>query len=708
MSTAPAVPSASSRRLERVVPVLIALLALAIRLHRIDWGLPSVYEEAVPLKKAWDMWGFGPMGEFSLNPHWFQYPSLMIDLQWLGSAFTSLLLRVTGAARSANDLNVIWLTDPTPFYAVGRGITALFGAATVLPTWAFARRVSGPVAAAAAALCVALHPGLVAKSQVIEVDVPLVFFMAFVLVRALAHAGGASRRDWIVTGALAGLATSAKYPGLVLVLPIALAAWWAASASRPRAARASAPAAAPRAAKARGRERAPSPRPAAAPSALPAWIASVATAGVALAAAFVLTSPYMLLDPKEAQRDLAIGRQLMTLGHFGVEAGAAYATYAKNWFTSFLGLPLGVASLTGLAWFAAVRRERWALLLASLAVPFLLVVGSWQMKADRYLLPMVPVAAILGAAAFDAIGAALAPRARALAHAVPALGALACVAPLALMLPAHWRTLGTDTRDLARQWIERNLPAHALVVSEMYGPELLAPIKLLAADGDVMAQVAKRSGARPVYAVQTMPMFVVGPERAVKYYALPRLALADAFVVTGSIRERYRGEPARYAHQIAFYDSLEARWPKAAHFEPNGGPGPAIDVYRNPDASAPFGARPEVLPADSAIATTDPLTGAEAFWYVNMGLNHELAGHDASAEACYRFALRFGRTEPVEFQRAALLLANLHDEQGRREEALRVLDRCARIAPSRGIAETLQRGRERLARGLPVSVKVRP
>jgi tetratricopeptide (TPR) repeat protein len=247
------------------------------------------------------------------------------------------------------------------------------------------------------------------------------------------------------------------------------------------------------------------------------------------------------------------------------------------------------------------------------------------------------------------------------------------------------------------------------LIADQLGPDeaFRDTVQLMGLD-PATARVAKRSGARPVYAVQTMPMFVVGPERAVKYYALPRLALADAFVVTSSIRERYRGEPTRYAHQVAFYDSLEARWPKAAHFEPNGGPGPAIDVYRNPDASAPFGERPEVLPADSAIATSDPLTGAEAFWYVNMGLNHELAGHDASAEACYRFALRFGRTEPVEFQRAALLLANLHDERGRREEALRVLDRCARIAPSRGIAETLQRGRERLARGLPVSVKVRP
>ena len=29
---------------------------VAARLHGIDWGLPQVYEEAQPFKKAWSMW----------------------------------------------------------------------------------------------------------------------------------------------------------------------------------------------------------------------------------------------------------------------------------------------------------------------------------------------------------------------------------------------------------------------------------------------------------------------------------------------------------------------------------------------------------------------------------------------------------------------------------------------------------------------------
>src|SRR5262249_41766735 len=151
----------------------LLLLAAALRFHGLGWSLPGVYEEAYPFKKAWDMWGFGAMRRFDLDPHFFKYPSLTLYLQMLGQALTFGLLKVTGAARSILEARVIYVFDKTLYYRVGRAITALFGVATVLPTWALARRAAGPRAAVVAALLVAVHPGLVAKSQVIEVDVPL-------------------------------------------------------------------------------------------------------------------------------------------------------------------------------------------------------------------------------------------------------------------------------------------------------------------------------------------------------------------------------------------------------------------------------------------------------------------------------------------------------------------------------------------------------
>src|SRR5207245_10167274 len=100
-------------------------------------------------------------------------------------------------------------------------------------------------------------------------------------------------------------------------------------------------------------------------------------------------------------------------------------------------------------------------------------------------------------------------------------------------------------------------------------------------------------------------------------------------------------------------------WPRMASFEPAGGPGPSIVIYRHPDAAVRFAARRDAAPTATTIATTDPLTGAEAFWYMNQGLSQELAGHDRAAEECYRLALRFGATEPAAHRRVVLRLAGL-------------------------------------------------
>ena len=701
----PAPERTPSPRVEQLLLLAIAVLALAIRLYRIDWGLPMVFEEATPLKKAWDMWGFGPMRVFDPNPHWFQYPSLLFYVHLAGEAITALGLRLAGVARSAQELNLLYLSDPTAFYCVGRGITALFGAAIVFPTWALARRAGGVGAAVVATLLVAMHPGLIAKSQVVEVDVPLVFLTMLGLARAVAHHPGSSRRDWLLSGLVAGLAASAKYPGLILLVPFAFVAWGAPRSAATMASRPAGASPARRDRKARARAR---PAAAGQPSLLVTWITRMAIFGAGLVLALFATSPYLFLSRAEAARDLAIGRQLMTLGHFGVSAGAAYATYAQSWFTSFLGAPLGILSVAGLAWFTA-KRERWALVLVSLAVPFLLVVGSWEMKADRYLLPLVPIAAIGAGVLLARLGMEASARARVAGWLLPALGGLACALPLALMLPPYWRTLGTDTRDESRRWIESHLPPGSHIASELYGPDLLSPIRLLTAEGDVLAQIAARTPSRPLYAVQTVPMFVMAPERSTKFYDLARYARADAFVVTSAIRERYRGDSTRYAVQLAFYDSLEAHWPRVASFVPReGGPGPRIAVHRNPAASVHFAARGGDPSADSAVATTDPLTGVEAYWYLEQGLAMELAGYDRAAEESYSLALRFGRSEPANYTRAAIRLAGLLDVQGRHADALRALQASAERGSGQGVARALHAARETLRVGRPICVRVRP
>src|SRR5262245_18437781 len=75
------VARAGSWRKHHGALAVAALVALALRLWHIAHGLPDFVEEAIPLRRAFDMWGWRA-GHADLNPHLFHYPSLSIYLQF--------------------------------------------------------------------------------------------------------------------------------------------------------------------------------------------------------------------------------------------------------------------------------------------------------------------------------------------------------------------------------------------------------------------------------------------------------------------------------------------------------------------------------------------------------------------------------------------------------------------------------------------------
>ena len=204
---------------EFVLLAALVAVALALRCYRIGWGLPGIYEEAMPFWKAWNMWGWGPERPFDPNPHFFTYPSLTVYLQFLGQGFLYLVLTALGKIHSTIGFRIQYEIDKTPFILVGRSIGAMIGAATVLPTYFLARRAGGRAAAIPAALLVAMSPLLIARSQLIEVDVPLTFFVTLACLFAVRMNESATRFNCIAAGLAAGLATSSKYPGLIALLP---------------------------------------------------------------------------------------------------------------------------------------------------------------------------------------------------------------------------------------------------------------------------------------------------------------------------------------------------------------------------------------------------------------------------------------------------------------------------------------------------------
>lgn len=689
----------------------LVLLALALRLQGIGAGLPEVYEEAYPFKVAWRMWGWGPAQGVDLNPHWFKYPGLVIDLQFLGQGLLYLLLSATGAVHSTLDYRVLYQLDKTPFYLMGRSIMALIGALTVIPMFALGRRISGPGPGLAAAALVAVSTPLIAKSQVIEVDVTLTLLVAWGLLAALRLSEGLTLRRAMVAGLVTGLAATAKYPGVVLAVPCAVAIAIGARAARPSAG----PAASA------GRDRA---RRGLDPAIT--WPLSYAAFGAALLAAVLAVSPYLILDHRSALADLAVEREHMRLGHFGTDLGPTWMSYLRSWFGAVAGPTLALASAVALVVFLVRRRPAWSLIVASFVVAYAVLVSSFAMKADRYLLPLLPAAIVFACALAAEMCARLAGAAAARAGtradrraragkgaraegARPPAGAgrtgwaLAGAAvllalPWLIALPGHLAAQRPDTRTLAKAWFEANVPAGAFVASEQYGPPLLSPLELQAIDRDLLPALQQRGYQPRLYALISVPLFQVGPERSAPFYDPALYRVADVFVVTGSARDRYRREPERFAAQLAFYDTLAASWDRWQEFPANGGPGPGITVYRQRGHAQAFAAR-RPSPGPPPRLAAGPPTGGEAYFYYNLGLNYELFGFAAEALPIYVEGMRSAPADPVSATVCAERAAGILEKAGRAVDAGALLEQAASQAPRPADAARLRALRARILFG---------
>ncbi|MCB9514270.1 MAG: glycosyltransferase family 39 protein [Candidatus Latescibacteria bacterium] len=628
-------------------------LSLGLRLYLLNWGLPFVFEEAVPLKKAWYMWRWG-QSTLHLDPEFFNYPSLTLYLHLALQGAVFGVQRLAGMVDSATDFAAHYVVDPSAVMLAGRALQALFGAATVALAWPLGRRHGGALTAAGGAALLALSTTHIARSQMIEVDVPLTCFTLLTLLALLRAAERPSLRAWLAAGAAMGLAASTKYTGALLALPLGAAAIVA------------------------RREHG---------AALRAWWPVAALAAAALV--FAATSPYVLIDFGTFREHFGYEQQHLSLGQFGLAGTSSLAYYGRVLAGSFLGWPAALLALAGLT-HGIARRRPAALILAAFLLPYLLVVNTWTLHAERYLLPALPLLLLFAAAGAKALLDL--PRLR--AFAAPARAGLAAAlllaaaAPSLLAYPGYLRSIGSDTRATSTRWIEANVPRGSLVVSELYGPELSGPQQTLSLPRAIGAR-AEALETRPDFGALLIPMYQVYPERTAPLYDLDLYAMADLLVTSDAVRGRYARDPAQFAAQCAFYARLDRDWERVADFAPTGG-GPEIVVYRNPRWQTPFAER-DAIPEPPALqlGPAGP-TGSEATFYYEWGTVCEVYGQLVPAVDCYGLGLRYPVPRDSLYRALVLRRAACLIDLGRGQDALLWLEGLARAEQEPARADYLR------------------
>jgi len=316
--------------------------------------------------RAWHMVHGG-----GLDPHWFDYPTL---LMYLLAPFQA------------------W--QEAPSYLTARLVVLVLALGAIAAAWWLGLRAYGMTAAAVAAAVVAVETTEVAYSRMAVTDVPLTLGVAATL--ALLVSGR------IELGGLgAGLATSIKYPGVLLLVPLLVAGY-----RQPR---------------------------------------RLAIGAVLAAVAFCATSPFFVAHFGSAVSDAYRVQRLAHQGWLGFEHDhvAPIAFIVRLWHG--LGPALLVCAL-GLV-VALAQRRRTDLILASFAIVYFIDISTFGAHFDRYVLPLlVPLGALAG-------------RLRTLAP----VTLLLLVVPLTWAVRDARKLTKTDTRVVAHRWVERHLPHGARI-----------------------------------------------------------------------------------------------------------------------------------------------------------------------------------------------------------------------------------------------------
>ena len=360
-----------------------------------------------------------------MNPHVYNYPALFM------LAVAAGLRILPGAERLLHKITpfhfdpLLGTITQSTKYMVARWLSAVAGIASVWLLFRIGLRLFDRTAAIAASALLALAFLHVRDSHYGVTDVPMAFMVLVAFLCAVRLAESGARRDLVMAGITAGLATGTKYNAALICLPGLFAALVCAPPTR-------------------------------------SWPARLADAAILLGllvVVFLCTSPYSLLDYPHFIADVRSDASHLSGGH-GVNLGRGWLYHATMTLRYGVGIPILAAAVAGLL-MLLVKRPRTGVLVALFPVTYYTLLGSGYTVFTRHMVPMVPFLC-LAAGYFIAEGATWLAAQFRRPRWQPALAALGVVG--ALLQPVYSVVMfdsliaRDDSRLLARRWVEQRFP----------------------------------------------------------------------------------------------------------------------------------------------------------------------------------------------------------------------------------------------------------
>ena len=197
----------------------IILIGAVLRVYGIWHGYPHSYypDEAHFVKRALS---FGS-GDF--NPHWFHKPAFYMYILFFEYGLLFIFGKIVGIWNSVTDFAVYYIKSPGIFYLMGRLTTVIFSLGVIALTYLAAEKIFSRKAAIISGLIVALSYGHIIVAKDIKADTPCAFFTIASCYYLMRYLSSSRKNDILISSVLAGLGAATKYYSIVMLVPIFLA-----------------------------------------------------------------------------------------------------------------------------------------------------------------------------------------------------------------------------------------------------------------------------------------------------------------------------------------------------------------------------------------------------------------------------------------------------------------------------------------------------
>jgi hypothetical protein len=413
--------------------LLIAILALGFGLRL--WGITA----SLPQSYVSDEYDFVHAGlrmikGGDLNPHWWFHPSLQ---RYLAVA-TYAIVFILGVPRG-RWVHVTDITVEDMLYW-GRFVGVVSGTLTVLVAYLLGRKVFGSRVGLLSAALLAVFPATVQHSQYNKPDPVIALMTAASVYVTLLYLERGGNAYALASGMAVGLAASAKYNGILVVVPFVLAALfrngWR-TLARPD-----------------------------------LYVGALGTfLGFFIGCPFFLTEIHLFLD--QIAYDISTYAYEGREGAEGVDNWWGHATYTYRYGAGFAATWAGLAGLALTLW--RINPARAVFL--TFPVMYYGYYGAQRINFRGNLIPVYPFLAVLAAYTvvelIEWLGRSALGRRR---FVVPALAALVLslviVPPLRTAIRFDIEATRPDTGTLAREWIDRTFPPGTKFAVERFTPVL--------------------------------------------------------------------------------------------------------------------------------------------------------------------------------------------------------------------------------------------